>query len=353
MRSEPSAPEKGAGGETPNEDSASRRRRLKGNQRLACMIAKEWIDGVAAALGRGESSGTVRPLRLLIKGTAGTGKSFVIDRITEYIEEVAARFGWPPRVTAIVAAYTGVAAFNVRGQTLHSVCKLPTDPKDFDDLSGNSLVKLQKDLFNALLLIADERSMVGRRTFSWVSSRLTQAKPDSNLSFGGMGVIKLGDDAQLPPIGDLPMYTRHAPHNDHHTIRGVGLVDEFIDPGDTVFPAVVVLDVLMRQQGTDKQQLRFKRCLTHLRDGSWGASKEESDKSMVRDYSFLRTRRFASLSKEEQHEFRDALRLFATNGKVNDFNRERLRQLPKRCTVHAINRGPGASEATSDKAGGL
>ena len=52
MRSAPSAPEKGAGGETPNEDSASRRRRLKGNQRLASMIAKEWIDGVAAALGR-------------------------------------------------------------------------------------------------------------------------------------------------------------------------------------------------------------------------------------------------------------------------------------------------------------
>ena len=30
----------------------------------------------------------MRPLRLLIKGTAGTGKSFVIDRITDYIEEV-------------------------------------------------------------------------------------------------------------------------------------------------------------------------------------------------------------------------------------------------------------------------
>ena len=129
-------------------------------------------------------------------GTAGTGKSFVIERIHEYVTEVAAQRGWScPEAAAVVAAYTGVAAFNVKGRTLHSLLGLPTDPKDFTDVKGKALEKLQDRLECTHLLILDERSMIGRRTLSWLSSRAKQAKANDDVSFGGLGVIQLGGGA--------------------------------------------------------------------------------------------------------------------------------------------------------------
>lgn len=336
-----------------------RRQRLKGKQRLAFMIVKQWVDDVAAAIERDGHSRSVKPLRLLIKGTAGTGKSFVIERIHEYVNEVAQRHGWPAAEEAAqVAAYTGVAAFNVKGRTLHSIFSLPTDPDDFDDLKATTLDKLQRRLEHTKLLILDERSMIGRRTFSWLSERAKQGKMNSDVSFGGLGVIQLGDDAQLPPIGDLPLYTRHVPKScDGYARAGVGLVDEFIPDGDhesgDVRAAVVVLDVLMRQQGTDKAQVRFKEALTHLRDGCWGATKDEADRAMARDYSLFVTRRFNNLPADEAATFESALRLYATNDKVNKHNRRQLRKVKKRCTIHSVNSGPGANDASADKAGGL
>ena len=340
---------------------SKRRQELVGKQRLAFMIVKDWIDGVAESLRKHGHAREVKPLRLLIKGTAGTGKSFVIERINEYAEEVARKNGWAaPNEAAAVAAYTGVAAFNVKGRTLHSLCGLPTDPKHFDDLEGGALDRLQQKLSHTKLLILDERSMIGRRTFSWISERCKQGKVNGSVSFGGLGVIQLGDDAQLPPIGDLPLYTRHVRASsrfDEHTVAGVGLVDEFI-PSETrgetdVQSEVVTLDVLHRQKGTEKKQLQFKRALAHLRDGCWGTTKRDADKALVRDYVLFLTRRLSKLPKDEQKRFEAALRLFATNDKVNAFDREKLRKLRRRCTIHSVNNGPGANDASADAAGGL
>ena len=334
-----------------------RRQELKGKQRLAFMLAKDWIDDVADAIDRDGHARDVAPLRLLIKGTAGTGKSFVIERINEYVSEVAKERGWRnPDKAAAVAAYTGVAAFNVRGRTLHSLFGLPTKKEDFDDVDGARLEKLQGKLADTKLLILDERSMIGRRTLSWLSCRAQQGLRNRDVSFGGLGVIQLGDDAQLPPIGDFPLYTRHVRKTanfDSHTVAGVGLVDEFVPPNMNARSAVVVLDVLHRQKGTDSVTRRFKRALTHLRDGCWGGTKEASDKALCRDYALFRTRRLHYLTRAEQDRFRTGLRLYATNDKVNQYNREHLRKLRKRCTIHAVNKGEGASDAPADQAGGL
>ena len=64
------------------------------------------------------SSSEQNPLRLLIMGVAGTGKSYVIDSLRNVLQ-----------TKCRVLAYTGKASFNVNGVTLHSLLKLPLGTK--------------------------------------------------------------------------------------------------------------------------------------------------------------------------------------------------------------------------------
>ena len=70
-------------------------------------------------------------LIMIIKGLAGSGKSFVIDAISSLLKQCC-----------IVIAFFGIAAFNVNGKTLHSLLRLPIRGKN----KGFALIKLQEDL---------------------------------------------------------------------------------------------------------------------------------------------------------------------------------------------------------------
>ena len=100
------------------------------------------------------------PLRVIVSGTAGTGKSYLIHCLRLLLQH-----------QVVVAAPTGVAAFNIDGQTLHSLLSLPTRG-EFKDLEGERLAKLQQAFSDVKYLIIDEMSMVGRKTFSQVDRRL-------------------------------------------------------------------------------------------------------------------------------------------------------------------------------------
>ena len=100
-----------------------------------------------------------------------------------------------------------MAAFNVDGYTLHSLLHLPVRG-EFKDLQGTQLHNLQQALASVQYLIIDEISMVGRKTFAMIDSRLRQAFPHkSTLTFGGCSAILVGDFGQLPPVMDLPVYS--------------------------------------------------------------------------------------------------------------------------------------------------
>src|SRR5207247_7071438 len=58
------------------------------------------------------------------------------------------------------AAPTGVAAFNIKGWTLHSLLRLPVK-KAFTSLSPTSLPDVQADFKDCQFLIIDEKSMIG------------------------------------------------------------------------------------------------------------------------------------------------------------------------------------------------
>jgi hypothetical protein len=55
-------------------------------------------------------------------------------------------------------------------------------------------------------LIIDEMSMMGQRMMAMVDKRLRQATAQLDTPLGGMSVIIFGDFAQLPPVGDRPLY---------------------------------------------------------------------------------------------------------------------------------------------------
>ena len=105
-------------------------------------------------------SGEQNPLRFLIMGVAGTGKSYLIDSLRNLLQG-----------TCKVLAYTGKASFNVNGVTLHSLLKLPIGSKRHCELKGIPLQQLQNDLENVQYLIIDEYSFVGQSLLGWIDNR--------------------------------------------------------------------------------------------------------------------------------------------------------------------------------------
>ena len=100
-----------------------------------------------------------------MSGTAGTGKSYLIHCLRLLLQDKVR-----------VAAPTGVAAFNIDGQTLHSLFDLPTKG-EFTNVDGNRLQQLQLRLTGVQYIIIDEMSMIGRKLFGQVDARLRQAFP--------------------------------------------------------------------------------------------------------------------------------------------------------------------------------
>ena len=151
-----------------------------------------------------------------------------------------------------VLAYTGKASFNVNGVTLHSLLKLPIGSKRHCDLKGIPLQQLQSNLENVQYLIIDEYSFVGQSLFGWIDSRCRQATERTDMTFGSISVILVGDIAQLPPVGDKPLY--HSMPKTEKQIQGFLLYHEF--------KKVVKLTVNQRVQGNNIEQSNFREMLT-------------------------------------------------------------------------------------------
>jgi len=85
------------------------------------------------------------PHHMIVCGTAGTGKSYLINAICQCLGD-----------NCILTDTTGMAAVNICGKTLHSTLKLPIHTNVEKDMQGSSLQKLQITFQHKAHIIIDE-----------------------------------------------------------------------------------------------------------------------------------------------------------------------------------------------------
>ncbi len=155
---------------------------------------------------------------LFITGKAGTGKSTLLAYYREKTKK-----------NLVVLAPTGVAAVNVRGQTIHSFFRFRPDitvekvKKKYKKIRS---VELYKKLQT---IVIDEISMVRADLFDCVDAFLRIHGPKKGMPFGGVQMIFIGDLYQLPPVvtsAEREIFTSHYPSPyffDAHVFRELTL----------------------------------------------------------------------------------------------------------------------------------
>jgi ATP-dependent exoDNAse (exonuclease V) alpha subunit len=123
---------------------------------------------------------------IFLTGRAGTGKSTLLHLFREKSKKNLA-----------VLAPTGVAAVNVKGQTIHSFFGFKPD------ITYEKVKRVDKgdELYGRLeTLIIDEISMVRADLMDCVDKFLRLNGPYRDRPFGGVQMILIGDLYQLPPV---------------------------------------------------------------------------------------------------------------------------------------------------------
>lgn len=129
---------------------------------------------------------------IFLTGKAGTGKTTFLRRL---------RRDSPKRM--VVLAPTGIAAINAGGMTIHSFFQLSFSPYIPDSGSVQSDFNLRASKLRVIrtmdLLVIDEISMVRADLLDAIDNAL-RIHRRSNLPFGGVQLLLIGDLQQLAPV---------------------------------------------------------------------------------------------------------------------------------------------------------
>ena len=142
------------------------------------------------------------PPQMVVLGNGGTGKSHVIDILSQLLQKTFSRSGDDPDHPYILRlAFTGNAALLIKGQTLNSVFNLPFG-NDMNSLMDKIRDMRRTTLQNLRLIIIDEISLVKSDMLYQIHFRLSREIKQNNLPFGNLGLICFGDILQIkPPSG--------------------------------------------------------------------------------------------------------------------------------------------------------
>lgn len=125
---------------------------------------------------------------VFITGKAGTGKSTLLT----YFRDTTKK-------KIVVLAPTGVAAINVRGQTIHSFFKFK--PHITFETVKKEKIKDERNIYKKLdAIVIDEISMVRSDLLDCVDKFLRLNGKNADSPFGGVQMIFIGDLYQLPPV---------------------------------------------------------------------------------------------------------------------------------------------------------
>ncbi|GAW02204.1 ATP-dependent DNA helicase PIF1 [Lentinula edodes] len=199
-------------------------------------------------------------LLLLLQGPGGTGKTVVINAISETFERLGVK-GYLAKT-----ATTGVAASHFGGKTLHTWAGIKVGARAGEDLISNASIAIQRrrmaNIGPARYLILDECSMatkelIGRTSTICTHVATVENKPNCDQYFGGMNVILCGDFHQYPPVGNGhgALYEPNSAGANSYSILGRHIYSEFNKT------------VTLKQQIRVKDE-RWMQLLSRLRTGS-------------------------------------------------------------------------------------
>ena len=138
---------------------------------------------------------------IFLCGSGGTGKSVCIRSIYQTNIVMYNLVDQNPReLVTLLSAFTGVAAYNIDSQTLHTLFGITIDKYgSMPPLNETEVAKYYNKFKNVKVLIIDEVSMIGKKLWIKVDIRLRQIL-DANKPFGGLSVLAVGDFKQIPPV---------------------------------------------------------------------------------------------------------------------------------------------------------
>jgi ATP-dependent DNA helicase PIF1 len=127
---------------------------------------------------------------VFITGVAGTGKSLLLRRALEYLDQKYDKRQY------VAVGPTGPAAIALEGQTIHSFAGIGIPRTISDFMKVKNKKKQWKDL---KVLVLDEASMVSGEFFDLLSDAVSEIRKDPR-PFGGIQLVICGDFLQLSPI---------------------------------------------------------------------------------------------------------------------------------------------------------
>ena len=302
---------------------------LNTKQKKAYDFITSWIDEKVSNRGKD-------PIYINVSGRAGCGKTFFLNCTAEYATEKGGHNFLQK------AGPTATAAFQIGGSTLHAMFKLnvqSSTKKELPNLRGEPLRDLQESFKNSELLVIDEKSMVGLYMMYTIDQRLREIKPrNAHLPFGGLSVILMGDFAQLPPVGDKPLFVTNTKDLSKFQCTGISLFK--------MFNKTIIFNQIMRQQGDDQKQ--FREILDRLSNGTFTKD----------DWLYLKKRELygdGDISEIQKKEFlENATMLCAYNRDLKEYNMRRTKILGNPIAViKSQNSDQTVANLLSSKAQGL
>ena len=208
---------------------------------------------------------------MMLVGTAGTGKTFVVEVTTRLCRRIFHRNG-----AVMNLAPTGKAAVLLpNGSTMHSVTPIPNGTSGRKQLHENpmandrqlylSKITGTKEKRLVYLLNEDERSMTAADDAAWSSQRLTEATLDPR-PYGGISTVCwVGDHGQLGPVNKQDIFIPPRQGASPAEQAGFALYRQFEN--------VIYLNETMRQAPDQKTFLEtlLRVRMGHITDHDWKA----------------------------------------------------------------------------------
>jgi ATP-dependent exoDNAse (exonuclease V) alpha subunit len=192
---------------------------------------------------------------VFITGRAGTGKSTLLQYFRNNTEKNIA-----------VLAPTGVAAVNIRGQTIHSFCGFRPD---VTPEKAKRVRPQNKEFYKKLdTIVIDEISMVRADLLDSVDVFLRRFGRKRKKPFGGIQMIFIGDLYQLPPVvtsKEKELFSRHyrSPYFfDSDVFR------EYFYPEDSLIDSSTNMEFIELEKVYRQKDERFLNLLNSIRNNT-------------------------------------------------------------------------------------